>query len=300
LSRTVFEAKAEFLGQTMISISKLRSLEDERFYSVLDVALDIRGELDFGATEIALPIQRKLVRYRILMPAATPSMINRYCDLRLKALKFLESEGYLSEVEDRSGYWDDPGDGDVGMNIRDKAEFYRFVVMLTEEEERREPGNSPAQDLPSAMSRIEQLCDSFHRSAFSLRSRHSKRKGFAIADEYDVQDLLGALLETRFSDIRPEEHTPSQAGKAARVDFLLKDEKVAVETKMTREGLSDGKLGDELIVDIERYRKHPDCRALFCFVYDPEHRLKNPDGLEADLSRKTDGLLVRVRIRPRR
>jgi hypothetical protein len=284
----------------MISISKLRGLDDERFYSVLDVALDIRGELDFGVTEIALPVQRELGRYRILMPAATPSMIKRYCDLRLKALRFLESEGYLAEVEDHRGYWHDPGEGEVGVSVREKGEFYRLVVMLTEEEERREPGNLSTQDLPSAMSRVEQLCDAFHRCALSLRSRHSKRKGFAVVDEYDVQDLLGAMLETRFSDIRPEEPTPSQAGRAARVDFLLKDEKVAIETKMTREGLNDGKLGEELIVDIERYKKHPDCRALLCFVYDPEHRLKNPDGLEADLSRKTDGLLVRVRIRPRR
>jgi hypothetical protein len=186
------------------------------------------------------------------------------------------------------------------MNVPDKVEFYRLVVTLKEEEERREPSNTSTEDLPSAMSRVEQLCDAFHRCALSLRSRHSKRMGFAIVDEYDVQDLLGAMLETRFSDIRPEDPTLSYAGKAARVDFLLKDEKVVIETKMTREGLNDAKLGKELILDIERYKKHPDCKALFCFVYDPEHRLKNPDGLEADLSRKTDGLLVRVRIRPRR
>jgi hypothetical protein len=84
----------------------------------------------------------------------------------------------------------------------------------------------------------------------------------------DVQDLLGALLETRFEDVRAEEWTPSYAGKQARTDFLLKSEAlVVVETKMTRDGLNDGKLGDEPIIDIDRYKSHPDCKALSCFVY---------------------------------
>jgi hypothetical protein len=72
-----------------------------------------------------------------------------------------------------------------------------------------------------------------------------------------------------------------------------------VETKMIREGLNDGKVGDELIIDIERYKQHPDCKALFCFIYEPNHMLKKPTGLETDLSRKTDGIIVRARVRPK-
>ncbi len=49
-------------------------------------------------------------------------------------------------------------------------------------------------------------------------------------------------------------------------------------------------------IDIERYRSRVDCQALVCFVYDPGHYLKNPKGLEADLSRKHDNLSVRVII----
>jgi hypothetical protein len=131
-------------------------------------------------------------------------------------------------------------------------------------------------------------------------SSRAQRAEIAIADEYDLQYLFGALLETGFLDIRTEEWTESHTGKPARMDFLLKQEFVVVETKMTREGLTDSKLGDELILDIDRYKKHAGSKALFCFVYDPDHRLKNPSGLEADLSRRTDGLLVRVRIRPMR
>ena len=149
------------------------------------------------------------------------------------------------------------------------------------------------------MEQIAQVCNAFHRAALKLKARHAGRPGFVVQDEYSVQDLLGALLETRFSDIRSEEHTPSHAGKSARMDFLLQKEATVVETKMTRDGMTDKTLGDELILDIQRYKKHPSCKALFCFVYDPEHRLKNPRGLERDLGSKDDSdLTVQVSIRP--
>lgn len=284
----------------MISSSKLRDFEDEQFYSVLDVALDIKVDLDFGASEIFLPANKKLVKYSfVLMPAATPSLINRYCELRLKALHFLKKETYLTEVDDQRNYWADDG-GQFCVTVRDESTFISLVEMLKNEEERRGLGSSRAHAQSDALSHLEQVCDAFHRSVLRLRSRHDNREPFEITDEYDVQDLLWALLETRFSDIRDEEPTPSHAGKAARADFLLRTEEIIVETKMTRDGLNDGTLGDQLIRDIERYRKHPHCKALFCFVYDPEHRLKNPLGLERDLSGNREGLPVRVQIRPRR
>jgi hypothetical protein len=160
--------------------------------------------------------------------------------------------------------------------------------------------DSIEQGLPSGMSQLEQLSDAFHRTALKLKKRYAQRAGFVIADEYDVQDLWGALLVSRFADVRPEEWVPSHAGKATRMDVLLKAESIVLETKMIRDGLTDGKVGDELIVDIDHYKKHPDCKALFCFVYDPEHRLKNPVALETDLSSRADELSVLVRVRPKR
>lgn len=71
----------------------------------------------------------------------------------------------------------------------------------------------------------------FHRVARQLRSRHNGRSTLEIEDEYDVQDLLHALLQLHFDDIRAEEWTPSYAGKSARVDFLLKKEKIVIEVK---------------------------------------------------------------------
>lgn len=55
-------------------------------------------------------------------------------------------------------------------------------------------------------------------------------------------------------------------------------------------------MGDELIIDIERYRAHPDCAALVAVIYDPERRITNRRTLEADLSRTREGLVVRVLV----
>ena len=82
------------------------------------------------------------------------------------------------------------------------------------------------------------------------------------------------------------------------MDFLLKGESTVVEVKKTRGGLRSREIGTQLIDDIHRYKQHPHCKQLICFVYDPEGHIANPKGLENDLSREADGLSVTVFIVP--
>ena len=145
---------------------------------------------------------------------------------------------------------------------------------------------------------VEKLCSRFHLFAKQLRDRYNNRETIIVSDEYDVQDLMHGLLRIFFDDIRPEEWTPSYAGKSSRMDFLLKDLKIVIETKMTRKGLGAKEIGAQLIDDIARYRHHPECNTLICFVYDPEGLVANPTGLEKDLSTE-DGFKVRVLIAPK-
>jgi lipopolysaccharide export system protein LptA len=86
----------------------------------------------------------------------------------------------------------------------------------------------------------------------------------------------------------------SQRQILAEADSVLKGEKLVVETKMTRAQLGAREVGEELIIDIERYRAHPDCSALVAVVYDPDRRIMNRRTLEGDLSRTREGLAVRV------
>jgi hypothetical protein len=106
-------------------------------------------------------------------------------------------------------------------------------------------------------------------------------------------------LKIHFDDIRAEEWTPSYAGGASRMDFLLKNEKVVIECKKTRNGLDARKLGDELTIDIARYQAHPNCLLLICFVYDPDGRIQNPVGIENDLARESDEFAVKVIVSPK-
>lgn len=145
---------------------------------------------------------------------------------------------------------------------------------------------------------IKKICSRFHLVARQLGERHENRSTLRISDEYDVQDLLHALLKLYFDDIRPEEWTPSYAGGSSRMDFLLKREGIVIETKKTRNNLGATKIGEQLIIDIEKYKRHPDCRFLFCFVYDPEQMISNPRGLEKDLSEENKKLTVKVLITP--
>jgi hypothetical protein len=151
-------------------------------------------------------------------------------------------------------------------------------------------------DIPAFL-QIEKLMIRFHQVALQLTRRHGPRDSLYITDEYDVQDLLHALLKIDFDDIRPEEWTPSYAGGSARMDFLLKKEQIVIEAKKTRANLRDREVGEELIIDIAKYKGHPNCRTLLCFVYDPDHHIHNPVGLKRDLeSLTTDELAVVVYI----
>ena len=58
------------------------------------------------------------------------------------------------------------------------------------------------------------------RAMHPLTYRRKGAEQLRFANEYDVQDLLHALLRPWVQDVRPEEYTPSYAGKSTRMDFL--------------------------------------------------------------------------------
>ena len=158
----------------------------------------------------------------------------------------------------------------------------------------------PPETAPDDYSKLKKIFAKFHAVAIQLRIRRDERTPLTISDEYDVQYLLRALLTVDFEDIRPEEWTPSYADSSSRMDFLLKDEKIVVETKKTRKSMTAKELGDQIIIDVARYSKHPDCKTLYCFVYDPDYHLPNPNSVEKDLTKQSEGLNVVVLIYLRR
>jgi len=151
----------------------------------------------------------------------------------------------------------------------------------------------------NAINIVERLATRFHLFASQLANRQRDREPFSISDEYDLQDLFHALLRLFFDDVRSEEYTPSYAAKSSKIDFILKQQQIAVELKITGPRLRGKEVANQLIIDTDRYRSHPDCQMLMCFVYDPDHLIKNPVGLENDLSRSVDNIDVQVLVSPK-
>jgi hypothetical protein len=147
-----------------------------------------------------------------------------------------------------------------------------------------------------SLERLLTICRRFPIVARTFRKRYGGRAKFEVKDEYDVQDLMQALLAVDFEDVRREDAVPSRAGGNSRIDFLLNEEELGLELKMASPKLRAKELGVQLVTDIERYRAHPKCKTLVCLVYDPDHEIENPRGIERDLSGVRDGLEVHVLI----
>jgi len=142
------------------------------------------------------------------------------------------------------------------------------------------------------------ILHNFDRAVRQIRRRYNDRGTIEIKDEYDVQDLLHTILRAVFDDIRPEEYTPSYAGGSSRIDLLLKKEKTLVEVKFASSKLKEKEIGEQLIIDIKKYQTHPDCQNIYCLVYDPSGIIRNPIGLERDLSGIQDKIGVKVLVVP--
>jgi hypothetical protein len=132
-----------------------------------------------------------------------------------------------------------------------------------------------------------------------LRLRRDDRPTLEVEDEYDVQDLLYALLRLEFEEIATENWCPRYAGGAARTDHLLRNANIVIIAKKTRAGLAVRDLIEQIKIDFAHYSGRADCRAVMCFVYDPEGRIGNPGGFESDLTTVSDTQTLEVVISPK-
>jgi len=147
--------------------------------------------------------------------------------------------------------------------------------------------------------RIRKILSRFHVIANQLKRRRRNKTPYSIKDEYDVQNLLHALLRLDFDDVRKEDWVPSYAGGTSRIDLVLKNEGILVEVKKTSASLKEEQIGKQLIVDVAKYKEYKGVNTLVCFIYDPEQWIENPKGLENDLKKlSTKKLNVEVFVYP--
>ncbi|MFI9511036.1 hypothetical protein [Nocardia sp. NPDC052566] len=141
---------------------------------------------------------------------------------------------------------------------------------------------------------LEAMLQNFAQFVRTMQMSKRSNIQVSVETEFDLQPLVEAVLRLHYGDVRSEEYVPSYGGANSRVDFYLRAHGIMVETKMTRRGLRDKEIGDELIIDMARYRRHPDCRAVLALIYDPDGWLTNPEGIEHDLRSGSQELPLRV------
>jgi hypothetical protein len=137
------------------------------------------------------------------------------------------------------------------------------------------------------------------QAARSLRIRtRVGKESLPLVDEYDLQDLTSFALRLLYRDVRPEEHTPSYAGKSSRTDFLVKDLQAAVEVKVTYPRRTERDIGQEIVIDQRYYQAHPNVSGVLAVVYDLAGTFTNIPGFEQDLAGVFDGIWTRTVVVP--
>lgn len=133
-----------------------------------------------------------------------------------------------------------------------------------------------------------------------LQARPSQRPGFTVADERDLQELVGALLLLDHEGVQPATWTPPYAAGAPRTDYRLALERSVVVVRLARAGWGPAELAHELAADVAHYQASGECRTLVCLVYDPAGQWPDPRATEAALSGDHGALAARVFIAVRR
>jgi hypothetical protein len=152
---------------------------------------------------------------------------------------------------------------------------------------------------PEPLHLLRKVCLRFHSVARQLRLRKDYRATLEVEDDYDLQDLLCALLKVEFDEVGTDEWTPPYTGGAPRTTLLLNKDLIAVVAKKTRPGLSIKEIADQIAADSAYYRAQDKCATLFFFIYDPEGRIGSPKRLETNLTSVSERCTVEVLVAPK-
>jgi REase_DpnII-MboI len=146
---------------------------------------------------------------------------------------------------------------------------------------------------------IRKVCLRFHAVARHLRLRKDYRPTVEVDDEYDLQDLLCALLKVEFDEVATEDWIPPYAGGASRTTLFVNRDQIAIVAKKTGPGQTTKELTDHIMTDAAHYRTQGRCSTLFCFVYDPEGRIGSPKRLETTLTSVSEHCRIEVLVAPK-
>jgi hypothetical protein len=231
----------------------LRGSSGEVFKTTLDQAL-ARPVTRYSGTEIAA-VLLALARARPVLNGSDRSrMDSLYWDL-VKRLPILQTSAFESL------------DWAVAAAVLDE-----LMPRLT--------GQGPL-DAPS---QVNAAMAGFKDVVAVLQQRRAGKTPFELKDEYDVQDVLYAMLRPVLVDLEREDPTPKDLGSSKKCDLVSRSNSLVIEAKYVRDKRHGTSVFDEIKVDVDSYHTHPACRDLVVFVYDAFGFVRNARQHERDFS----------------
>jgi REase_DpnII-MboI len=141
-------------------------------------------------------------------------------------------------------------------------------------------GTATAPQAPD-VAMVEQICKRLPHSArvLALRSRKGKIP-FEVADEYDVQDLLHAVLRAYLKYSVQEDPLPKVAGaKSSRIDVSIEELGILIEVKYVRGPADQKRIFEEYSQDLLLYAEWAHLKTLIYLIYNSDD-LKDPEAFE--------------------
>jgi hypothetical protein len=146
---------------------------------------------------------------------------------------------------------------------------------------------------PEPLVQLELLLRRLPRVIRQLAWRQGDRTPYRVEDERDLEDLLRALLEVHFDDVRLETRTPRYSS-VTRTDLLLAQPRIALTVKFARDGMGEPQLMEQWQEDIGYYRNRGCCKTLVGFVHDPGGTLREHQRVERISSQGNEDMALRL------
>jgi len=114
-------------------------MDTENFLAIYDVLLDVQKELNVAAEPPTIRLMPRIIRFSELFPGDSIGMRDRYCELRAKAVQFLQRNSVIQAVDPIEGYhrWD------TQLAIKaDRSTVEQTLSLMTQEYKHRTSARS--------------------------------------------------------------------------------------------------------------------------------------------------------------
>lgn len=135
--------------------SSIRNMDYINLLKIYDIVLDINEELQIGkSATIIVASLPTIVRFRLLFPVDTVGTRDKYRSYREDALKYLEKEGIVSNVEFFSDTY--YGKYQVKVNLSQFEDFYKEIAEHYKERQQKQAEQKTPEKAPTQPIETEQ------------------------------------------------------------------------------------------------------------------------------------------------